>query len=260
LRWDAIKLYYSHNNRIEANKIQKSRDVTLNYSNANLFYKNNFLENRFALHIALSKNNKVYENNFRYNSVGVMLMGAKDTTLKKNTILSSKGAAGIGVMIGAVSNFVFRENIVRYNAKALYIDGKEKQKGIKRFIQNNEISYNGEAFHFHATIKDNKIVHNRIFANIDDVVKDVGGDFRDSNIVEYNYWDRYAGFDEDRDGIGDTPYKVYQYADQLWQYNHRVKFFYASPIMTLLNFLSQLAPFFEPSLIFIDKKPIYQSL
>jgi nitrous oxidase accessory protein len=182
-------------------------------------------------------------------------MGAKDTNVSRNMIYSSNGAAGIGVMIGAVANFLFEKNSVRYNAKALYIDGKEKEKGIKRFIIDNEIAYNGEAFHFHATIKDNKIIKNRVYGNIEDVVKDVAGSFDTSNRVMYNYWDRYSGFDRDGDGIGDTPYEVYQYADKLWQYNHTIKFFYASPIMTLLNFLSQLAPFIEPNMIMKDSKP-----
>jgi nitrous oxidase accessory protein len=260
LRGDGIKMYYSSNNIITNNTIERVRDVTLNYSDKNIFTSNTFLHNRFATHLSLSRANIFKDNTYRYNSVGIMLMGAKDTKVIRNHIMSCNGAAGIAVMIGAVANFLFQDNIVRYNAKALYIDGKEKEQGIKRFIIHNEIAYNGEAFHFHATIKDNKIVQNRVFGNIDDVVKDISGSFADSNIVEYNYWDRYAGFDRDNDGVGDTPYKVYQYADALWHYNKNVKFFYASPIMTLLNFLSQLAPFIEPNLILVDKKPIYQSL
>jgi len=189
----------------------------------------------------------------------MMFMGAQNTKVINNEILSSNGAAGIGVMIGGVSNFVFKNNRVSFNAKALYIQGQEKAKGMKRYIVGNEISFNGEALHFHASIKDNTITNNKIFSNINDVVKDAGKNFESSNVVEYNYWDRYEGFDKNRDGIGDTPFKVYQYADQLWHYNHKVKFFYASPVMTLLNFLSNLAPFIEPNLIMEDKKPIFRS-
>ncbi len=259
LRGDGLKMYYSSNNLIKNNTIERVRDITLNYSHNNSFIKNKFTANRFATHLSMSNGNIFKSNSYRYNSVGIMLMGTKETKVIDNSIMSSNGAAGIAVMIGAVANFLFQDNIVRYNAKALYIDGREKERGMKRFIINNEIAYNGEAFHFHATIKDNKIIKNRVFGNIDDVVKDISGSFADSNIIEYNYWDRYAGFDRDNDGVGDTPYKVYQYADALWHYNEKVKFFYASPIMTLLNFLSQLAPFIEPNLILVDKKPIYQS-
>jgi nitrous oxidase accessory protein len=255
MRGDGLKLYYSHNNIFVNNLIENVRDVTLHYSNNNLFEHNRFYKNRFATHIALSHDNILRKNEYRYNSVSVMLMGAKDTQVVANTIHSSKGAAGIGVMIGAVMNLRFESNSVRYNAKALYIDGKEKEAGIKRYILHNEIAYNAEAFHFHATIKDNQILYNNIFGNIEDVVKDVAGGFRSSNEVAYNYWDRYSGFDRDKDGIGDRPYDVYQYIDKLWHYNKSVKFFYASPIMTLLDFLEQLAPFIEPTLIMRDAKP-----
>ena len=256
-RGDALKLYYANNNIFKNNTIESSRDVTLNYSNNNLFESNTFLNNRFSTHISRSHQNKLHKNIYKYNSVSIMLMGAQDTTITNNTIQSSKGAAGIGVMIKGVANFVFEKNIVKFNAKGLYIDGQEKMEGMKRYINHNEISYNGEAIHFHASIKDNTITHNKIIGNIEDIVKDIEGNFVKSNVVQYNYWDRYAGFDRDKNNIGDTPHSVYQYADQLWHYNNKIKFFYASPIMTLLNFISNLAPFVEPNLIFEDSEPIF---
>jgi len=259
LRGNALKMYYSNNNLIENNMIENARDVTLNYSNNNIFKANTFKNNRFATHISLSHNNTFDKNTYLYNSVSIMVMGAKDMKVLNNTIKSSKGAAGIGVMITGVSNFVFEHNILKFNAKAIYIDGQEKAKGMKRYINHNEISYNGEALHFHASIKDNTMTHNKIFGNIDDVVKDVEGNFNPSNIVEYNYWDRYAGFDRNRDNIGDNSHQIYQYADQLWHYNNKVKFFYGSPIMSLMNFLSNLAPFVEPNLIMEDAKPVFIS-
>lgn len=259
LRANALKLYYAHHNIIQENTIENVKDVTLNYSNYNLFKDNKFIGNRFATHLSLSHNNRFIGNIYKYNSVAMMFIGTKNTKVIQNQILSSNGAAGIGVMIGNVENFIFQNNKISFNAKALYIQGQEKAQGMKRYIVGNEISYNGEAFHFHASIKDNVITNNKIFSNINDVVKDAGKNFEVSNVVEYNYWDRYEGFDTNNDGIGDVPFKVYQYADQLWHYNHKVKFFYASPVMTLLNFLSHLAPFIEPNLIMEDKKPIFRS-
>ena len=84
----------------------------------------------------------------------------------------------------------------------------------------------------------------------------VKGNRTSQNIVEENYWDRYSGFDRNNDNIGDNSYKIFQYADQLWHYNHKVKFFYAAPVMSMLNFILNLAPFIEPVLLLEDKKPI----
>ena len=256
LKGNALKMYYASHNQITNNIIENSKDVTLNYSHDNNFTNNTFINNRFALHLSLSHRNIFDANTFKYNSVAMMFMGAQDTLVTNNKIMSSDGAAGIGVVIGHVSNFRFEYNSLRYNAQAIYIDSKEKAKGMKRYINYNEIAYNGEAIHFHVAIKDNTITHNKIFGNIEDVVKDIEGHFQDSNLVEYNYWDRYTGFDRNNDNIGDTPHSIYQYADQLWHYNHKVKFFYASPVMSMLNFLANLAPFIEPHLLLIDAKPI----
>lgn len=256
LKGDALKIWYCNNNIFKNNTIVNSRDVTLTRSNNNKFINNTFNNNRFGLHISLSKDNKLINNIYKYNSVAIMLMGAQNTQILNNQIKSSKGAAGIGIVIKGVSNLLFENNIVSYNAQGIYIDSTVKEEGMQRYIKNNEISYNKEALHFHEAIKNNTITNNKIFGNIDDVVKDVRGIFPSTNIIEYNYWDRYAGFDRDGDNIGDTTHKNFQYADQLWHYNNKIKFFYASPVMTLMNFLANLAPFVEPIMLIEDTKPL----
>jgi len=256
LKGDALKIWYSNNNIIKNNTINYSRDVTLTYSHNNKLLSNTFTNNRFATHIHLSHNNLVQNNIYRYNSVSIMNMASKSTRVISNQIKSSKGAAGIGVVLIGTKNFLFENNILSYNAKGISIDSQSKEQGMQRYIINNTISHNMEAIHFHQAIKNNTITNNKVFGNIEDIVKDVAGNFSLENKVEYNYWDRYEGFDRDGDNIGDTSYKVYQYADQLWHYNHKVKFFYASPVMTLMNFLTNIAPFIEPNMLFEDEKPL----
>ncbi len=256
LKGDGIKAWYSNNNIIQNNTFDKLRDVTFTRSHSNIIKNNTFTDNRFALHVSLSNKNKIKNNTFKFNSVSIMIMGAKDTKVENNIIQSSRGAAGIGLVIKGVSNFILKDNTIRYNAQAIYIDNKANEKGMQRYIINNDISYNKEAMHFHAVIKNNTIKNNRIYANIEDVIKDIETIPTHSNIIEKNYWDRYAGFDKNHDNVGDTPHRVYQRADQLWHYNNKIKFFYASPIMSLLNFLTDVAPFVEPILLLEDKSPV----
>jgi len=256
LRGDALKIWYSNNNMIKNNTIESSRDVTLTYASHNTIEGNTFLHNRLALHLSKSHQNMIKNNTFKYNSVGILLMGGNDIKVIDNLIQSSKGAAGIAVVADKVSNFLFENNSVKYNAKALYIDAKRVETNYQRFIKNNKLLYNGEALHFHSSIKNNIITHNIIKGNMDDVIKDKRASYTANNIIEYNYWDRYAGFDTNDDNIGDTTHKNFQYADQLWHYNHKVKFFYGSPIMSLINFLSKVAPFIEPIMLLEDTKPL----
>ena len=153
LRGDALKIWYAKNNLIKNNTITYNRDVTLTYSHHNIIDGNTFTHNRFGLHLSMSHHNLIKNNIFQYNSVGILLMGVKGTNVSNNRILSSKGAAGIGVVADKVSAFHFENNTLKYNAKALYIDTKGAERGKQRFITHNKILHNGEALHFHASIK-----------------------------------------------------------------------------------------------------------
>ena len=256
LRGDALKIWYAKNNIIRDNTIEKSRDVTFTYSNHNLIEGNKFLNNRFGIHLGMSHQNSIKNNIFKYNSVGILMMGIKDTNVTGNEILSSKGAAGIAVVADKVSNLHFTHNLVKYNTKALYIDEKGNEKGVQRFITYNQFIHNMEAFHFHSDIKNNVITHNVIKGNIEDVLQDLKSKPSHNNTIAYNYWDRYKGFDKNHDNIGDNPYRIFLYADQLWKYDNKLKFFYNTPILSVINLLSQIAPFIEPVLLLQDSKPL----
>jgi len=256
LRGDALKVWYAKNNLIKNNTIEWSRDVTLSFAKYNHIEGNTFKHNRFGLHLSMSPHNIIKNNLFQYNSVGMLLMGVRDTNVTGNRVLSSKGAAGIGVVADKVGNFHFTDNILKYNAKALYIDTKSGEHTQQRFISHNRFLYNGEALHFHAAIKNNVITHNTIKGNMDDVVKDTRDGYTRNNTIAYNYWDRYEGFDRNRDNIGDSPHKNFIFSDQLWQYDHQAKFFYGTPIMSIIDFLFKIAPFIKPVLLLEDEKPL----
>jgi len=256
LRGDMIKLWYSHHVEIVDNTFSTMRDLALLFTHHINIKHNTFLHNRLALNLSHSKHIRIEENQFRFNEVGMMIMGGKDINVTRNTVTSCSGVAGIGIVVDKVSQFTMEYNTLKYNTKALYIDSKRSEQGSQRFIRHNRILYNGEALHFHSYIKNNVITYNTIDGNIEDVIKDVKGSYTGQNTIEYNYWDRYEGFDRNRDNIGDTPYKKLQYADELWFYQHRMRFFYATPVMSLVNFLARIAPFSEPLLLLEDTKPL----
>ena len=255
-RGDAVKFWYCSYNILQNSTIAHTRDVIFLFSQHNRVVHNRFDANRIALHFENSHHNTIADNSFYYNEVAILVMGAKESTLSHNLIQSCGGVAGIGVVADKVAHFIFENNILKYNTKAMYIDAKRTEHGLQRFIKNNQFLYNGEAFHFHSDIINNMIKHNLIKGNLEDIVRDVKGSKTDHNQIAYNYWDRYEGFDRNRDNIGDTPYLKFYYTDQLWFFNNKLKFFYATPVMSLVDFLLKLAPFSQPILLLKDTKPL----
>lgn len=256
LKGDGIRLWYSHNNIIKKNSLIHSRDMVIWYSHDNIIEENIGEYCRYSLHFMYAGKNIVKNNRYKYNSVGIFFMYSKDTIATGNIIKSSLGATGMGIGLKEVTNFTIKDNTVLYCAQGMYIDRSPFEPDTKNWIEDNKILYNAEAFRFHSLSEDNVIKNNKIMGNIEDVVNDGKASRTYNNDINQNYWDNYEGFDKNGDNIGDTPHKVYRYADQLWLYNPNVKFFYGSPVISLLNFLAKLAPFTKPLFLLEDKKPI----
>jgi len=255
LRGDGLRLWYSNDNLIKGNRLVKSRDMVVWYSHGNIIEENYGEHCRYSLHFMYAGKNYVRNNSYKYNSVGIFFMYSKDTIATGNIVKSSLGATGMGIGLKDVSNFTIKNNTVIYNAQGIYIDRSPFEPDTHNFIEGNKILYNAEALHFHSLSENNIIKNNTLLGNIEDIVNDSRGSKTNENDFEGNYWDSYAGFDRNNDNIGDTPHKVYQYADKLWLYNPEVKFFYGSPVISLLNFLAKLAPFSEPIFLLEDAKP-----
>ncbi|MCK9490974.1 MAG: nitrous oxide reductase family maturation protein NosD [Sulfurimonas sp.] len=255
VRGDGLRLWYSNDNIVKKNSLIKSRDMVIWYSHGNEIVDNYGEYCRYSLHFMYAGKNLVKNNTYKFNSVGIFFMYSKDTVAIGNSVQSSLGATGMGIGLKDVSNFTIKDNTIIYCAQGLYIDRSPFEPETNNWITGNKILYNSEAIHFHSLSENNIISDNVIMGNIEDVINDSRGSKTYVNEIVGNYWDNYIGFDRDGDNVGDTPHKVYQYADQMWIYNPNVKFFYGSPVISLLNFLAKLAPFTKPLFLLEDEKP-----
>lgn len=120
--------------------------------------------------------------------------------------------------------------------------------------------YNTIGVQLHGTILPTIYEDNVFLGNIDTIVNDTPNSKLHVNDWNGNYWDEYEGFDRDKNGYGDIPFEYYVYTDRIMQYIPAVKFFYGSPVISILNFLSRLIPFSEPVIIAEDKRPLMRSI
>ncbi len=255
LRGDAIRLWYSNDNLIANNRIIKSRDFIVWYSHGNLIKKNYGEYCRYSLHFMYTGKNIVEDNVFKHNSVGIFFMYSQDTEAYRNVIENSLGTTGLGIGLKDCSNYTIKDNTMIYCARGLYLDRSPFQPGTHNYIEGNKLLYNSIGVKFHSLSIANIFKNNIIKGNIENVVNDSFNRKVTQNIWVGNYWDNYQGFDRNGDGIGDTPHIERFYADKMWLSNPNVRFFYGSPIISIINFLAKLAPLSEPVVLAIDKKP-----
>ncbi|MBN2895618.1 MAG: nitrous oxide reductase family maturation protein NosD [Campylobacterales bacterium] len=255
VRGDGVRLWYSNDNVVAKNRLYRSRDMVIWYSHGNLIEKNVGEECRYSLHFMYAGANTIRNNRYLKNSVGIFFMYSRDSVATGNLVQSSLGSTGIGIGLKEVSNFTIKGNTVLYCARGFYIDWSPFEPETTNTIENNKILYNAEGIHFHAYNKGNRFAANSLIGNIDQVINDTKKASIVENFWEGNYWDDYQGFDKNQDGIGDTPYHLHEYIGRLWQYKEDAKFFYGTPLVSLINFLTKLAPFSEPEYLLTDTQP-----
>ncbi len=255
LRGDAVRLWYSFDNKITDNKISDSRDTVVWYSADNTISGNEATRSRYALHFMYSRRNVVDGNRYFNNSVGIFLMYSDGVEVINNTIAHAVGATGTGIGFKETSDVTIANNRILYCATGLYLDVSPFQPDATNRIHDNLIGYNGIGIRFLNDWKGNIFRRNRMKGNVTQVAVNGGGGAT-RNVWEGNYWEDYEGFDRDDDGIGDAPYELYAYADRLWMDVPAAQFFTGSPTLEVLDFLERLAPFSEPDLLLRDKRPL----
>ncbi|MDR1528867.1 MAG: nitrous oxide reductase family maturation protein NosD [Burkholderiales bacterium] len=256
LRGDGIRLWYSHANIIRGNKTYAVRDNVFWYSSANQIENNIGTDSRYSLHFMYADRNSIHFNDYRNNSVGIFLMYSRGNTIIGNMIAEASGNFGIGLGFKEVSDCIIENNTILYSARGLYLDQSPYQPDTVNKFFNNRFLYNAIAVQLHGTILGSIYEGNQFKGNITDVNNDTPESKLKLNRWFRNRWDKYEGFDRDKNGYGDTPHEIYAYADQIWTHQPAARFFYASPIMSVLNFMARLMPFSEPVLLASDPQPV----
>jgi len=255
MRGDAIRLWYSFDNKITYNTINNTRDMVVWYSKSNIIKHNVSRGGRYGLHFMYSQYNDVQHNEYYDNSVGIFLMYSDGVIVKYNTISHATGAAGVGIGFKETSDIVVANNKILFSSIGLSIDVSPYQPDTKNHFTNNLIAFNGIGIRFLANWKDNIFKNNHFKANISQIIV-AGGKTANRNEWQGNYWDNYEGFDLDNNNIGDTPHDIYAYADRIWQDVPGAQFYKGSAMLELIDFLERLAPFSEPDLLVRDLSPL----
>lgn len=254
VRGDGLRLWYSHRNLIEGNEITDSRDMVAWYSNDNTFRRNLGMRSRYSIHFMFAKNNLIEDNRFIDNAVGVYFMYTEGGVLRRNLISHATGATGMAIGFKEASNAVIEDNEIIYCAVGIGSDLSPFQPDSKIWVKNNRFAYNGIAVQFTSELGGNILTDNVFEGNLTNVVQ-AGRGKAGLNEWRGNYWDDYTGFDRNNDGVGDTPYELYAYADQIWIEMPTARFFKTSPVLELLDFLERLAPFSSPEMTLKDERP-----
>jgi nitrous oxidase accessory protein len=116
-----------------------------------------------------------------------------------NTFEHNWGGASYGLLLKDISDSEVINNTFLRNTIGIHLEGVSRT-----LFDKNNFRENGYAIRLQASSDDNVFSQNNFFSNTFDVA--TNGTMV-LNTIDGNYWDKYQGYDLNKDGVGDVPFR-----------------------------------------------------
>jgi nitrous oxidase accessory protein len=249
LTGNGIHLWKSNHALIDGNHIQGHRDGIYFEFVSLSTVQNNLSENniRYGIHFMFSNDDVYFNNIFKRNGAGVAVMYSKKVNMKYNRFEQNWGASAYGILLKDISDSYIQHNIFFKNTIALHLEGTSRID-----IQQNLFKENGWAIKVQASCEANNFYQNNFIGNSFDV--GTNGTMM-LNKFYNNYWDKYEGYDMNKDGIGDVSYHPVSMYSMIVEENPNALILLRSFMVNLLDKAEKAIPSLTPENL-VDEKPM----
>jgi nitrous oxidase accessory protein len=246
---NGIHLWKCNNATISNNYISGQRDgIYFEFVTSSMIYNNVSEKNiRYGLHFMYSNDDKYLYNTFRNNGAGVAVMYSKKVNMQFNHFEQNWGPSSYGILLKDISDSHINQNTFFKNTVGIYMEGTSRIE-----VQKNIFKENGWAMKVQASCDENSFHHNNYFNNSFDIATNGSMVL---NTFYNNYWDKYDGYDMNRDGIGDIPYHPVSMYSMIVEENPNALILLRSFTVALLDKAEKAIPVLTPENL-IDAKPM----
>ncbi|KAB2879293.1 nitrous oxide reductase family maturation protein NosD [bacterium] len=206
---------------------------------------------RYGLHFMFSDSCMYTKNTFRDNSAGVAVMYTKSVTMVENTFEYNWGPSSYGILLKDISDSDIEKNLFIGNSTGLYIEGS-----IRLNIRKNDFIRNGWAVKLMANSYGNLFSENNFIGNSFDVATNSRSNF---STFEGNYWSAYSGYDLDRNGVGDIPFRPVSLFSFITQQQPASLILLRSFFVSILDVAEKMIPVLTPETL-MDTKPMMRRI
>lgn len=245
---NGIHLWYSKAITIENNEIIGHRDGIYFEFVRNSLVINNYSRNnlRYGLHFMFSDSCTYSRNTFEYNGAGVAVMYTRNVTMRENKFINNWGSSSFGVLLKDLNDCLIERNLFERNTNGLYLEGSNRIT-----VRENNFINNGWGIKLMANSMDNFFFDNNFISNSFDVLTNSRNNF---NTFIRNYWNKYNGFDLNKDGFGDTFYRPVKLFSIIVEREPVSLTLLHSLFIEILNIAESVLPSLTPENL-IDKRP-----
>ncbi|MFL9482940.1 nitrous oxide reductase family maturation protein NosD [Chitinophagaceae bacterium LWZ2-11] len=250
---NGIHCWKSDSLRIIANTITGHRDgIYFEFVTHSVIWRNTSSGNlRYGLHFMFSNYDDYMVNIFKNNGAGVSVMFSHHIKMIRNYFEENWGDAAYGILLKEITDSYIQGNTFSKNTSGIYMEGANRIQ-----MEKNIFKDNGWGLKIQASCMDIVLKYNNFLGNTFDV--GTNGSLV-LNTFSNNYWDKYEGYDLNKDGIGDVPYRPVSLYSMIIEKNPPAMILFRSFMTNLLDKTEKVLPVFIPENLKDDKplmKPI----
>lgn len=239
---NGIHLWHSRGIKVLNNRIRGQRDGIYFEFSRGAVAEDNVSEGnaRYGLHFMFSDSCRYARNAFVRNGAGVAVMYSRGVTMEQNEFREATGSAAYGLLLKEITDGALIGNRFIGSSTGLYLEGASRLE-----IRGNEFRGNGWAVRLMADALDNHFTGNRFVGNAFDVATN-SRTLRST--FDGNWWDSYRGYDLDRDGRGDVPFRPVRFFALIVEKHPEALVMLRSPITLVLDAAERVFPVLTPPL------------
>lgn len=246
---NGIHLWYSRDVTLTDNEIDGYRDgVYFEFVRSSVVARNTASNNlRYGLHFMFSDSCRYESNEFRANGAGVAVMYARFVEMHGNAFVANWGPASFGLLLKDIRDSRIVDNRFDGNSVGLYAEASDRL-----IVSGNDFVRNGWAVKLLANSEDGRFTANNFEGNTFDVATNSR---RTASDFDGNWWAAYRGYDLDRDGIGDVPYRPVRLFSLMVERNEPALILLRSFLVDLLDAAEAVVPALTPETL-RDTRPL----
>ena len=239
--------------RIIANNVSGHRDgIYFEFVTNSIIWRNVSEKNmRYGLHFMFSNNDAYISNVFKNNGAGVAVMFSNHVKMVHNYFEENWGDGAYGLLLKEISDSYIENNQFVKNTIGILMEGASRIQ-----LEKNVFEANGWAMKIQASCMDVTVVKNNFKSNTFDV--GTNGSLV-LNTFKNNYWDKYEGYDLNRDKFGDVPYRPVSLYAMIIEKNPPAMILFRSLMTSLLDKTEKILPSLTPENL-KDEHPLMKPL
>lgn len=245
---NGIHLWYCRDIAVVDNSVSNHRDgIYMEFVRSSVVDSNRCRDNlRYGLHYMFSDSSRYAGNTFRSNTAGVAVMYTNNVLMQDNVFEQSWGGASYGLLLKDIRDSRIVGNQFLDNSIGVHVEGSDRIE-----LRRNLFKDNGWAMKIMANCLDNAISCNDFIGNSFAVATNSR---QNNSSFNGNYWSDYQGFDLDRDGIGDRPFRPVSLFSLLVESHPSTLVLLRSLLVDVLNLAERAIPTLTPETL-VDSQP-----